>query len=152
MKTAVIILIAASLLPAIAMAATPEACALMTASEASTLAGQPVSLVPNSSGTMCRFHGAGGPGSVGVEIHVKVDADQATAHTEFPRWVTPFPTSAGPTVTAVNKLGDEAAILRNPIMSGVNFRRGAVLVKIGVHPGVDDAALKTAAAAVLGRL
>jgi hypothetical protein len=152
MKAALFVLIAFSSLPPISMATTPDACARMTAKEASNLAGQPVSVAPNSSGTMCRFHGAGGPGSLGVEIHVKVDADESTAHTEFPRWVTPFPTSAGPTVTVVNKLGDDAAILRNPIMSGVNFRRGSVLVKIGVHPGVDDAALKTAAAAVLSRL
>jgi hypothetical protein len=97
--------------------------------------------------------GAGGPGALGVEVHVKVLADAAAARAQFRKWVVPFPGSAGPTVTEVKNVGDEAAIVRNAIMSGVNFRRGAVLVKIGVHPTLSgDAALKAAASAVIGRL
>jgi hypothetical protein len=53
----------------------------------------------------------------------------------------------------VKNLGDEAAIIRSSIVSGVNFRRGAFLIKIGVHPPVpDDGALKAAASAALSRL
>jgi hypothetical protein len=153
MKPSGLILFAFGSLAANTLAATPDACALLTAKDASALAGQALTVVPNSGGSGCRYHGAGGPAALGVEIHIKVDADAATAHAEFARWVVPYPGAAGPTLTDVKSLGDEAAILRNAIMSGVNFRRGAILIKIGVHPPVtDDAALKAAASAVLGRL
>jgi hypothetical protein len=57
------------------------------------------------------------------------------------------------TRNSLKNLGDEAAIIRSAVMSGVNFRRGAVLVKIGVHPPTsDDASLRAAASAVVGRL
>ena len=54
----------------------------------------------------------------------------------------------------MKNVGDrEAAIVRNGIVSGVNFRREAVLVKIGVHPPLsDDAALNIAASAVVGHM
>lgn len=56
-------------------------------------------------------------------------------------------------MTDIKNLGDEAAIIRNAVMSGVNFRRGAILIKIGIRPPVsDDAPLKAAALAVIGRL
>jgi hypothetical protein len=153
MKNTLLILIAACCVTTAAAAATPDACSLFTAKDAAVLAGQAVSVVPGSSPTMCRYHGAGGPGSLGIEVHVKVLADAASAHAQFPTWVVPFPGSAGPTVTEVKNLGDEAAIVRNSIMSGVNFRRGAVLIKIGVHPPLSgDASLKVAASAVVGRL
>src|SRR5665213_118864 len=45
--------------------------------------------------------GAGGPGALGVEVHVKVLADAAAARAQFRKWVVPFPGSAGPTVTEV---------------------------------------------------
>jgi hypothetical protein len=148
-----IILLSLGFLPFISVAATPTACELLTAKDASTLAGQALSAVPNSAPTSCRYHGAGGPGALGVEIHVKVVSDAAAAHAQFPRWVVPYPGAAGPTVTDVKNVGDEAAIVRSAIMSGINFRRGAVLIKIGVHPPAnDDAVLKAAAAAVVGRL
>lgn len=139
--------------PWISVAASQEACALLTAKDASALAAQPLSVVPGSDPSMCRYHGAGGAGALGVEIHIKVLADAAAAHAQFPKWVVPFPGSAGPAVTDVKNLGDEAAIVRNAIMSGVNFRRGAILVKIGIHPPAsDDAGLKSAAFAVISRL
>lgn len=142
-----------ALTPFISIAATPDACGLLTAKDASALAGQALTAVPSSDPTMCRYHGAGGPGALGVEIHVKVLSDSAAAHAQFPKWVVPYPGAAGPIVTDVKNIGDEAAIVRNAIMSGVNFRRGAILVKIGVHPPAsDDSALKAAASAVIGRL
>jgi hypothetical protein len=57
-------------------------------------------------------------------------------------------------VNELKNVGDrEAAIVRNGIVSGVNFRREAVLVKIGVHPPLsDDAALNIAASAVVGHM
>jgi hypothetical protein len=135
------------------MAATPDACVLLTAKDASALAGQPLTMAANSSSTDCRYQSAGGPAALGVEIHVKTAADAAAAHAEFPRWVMPYKGAGGPAVTDVKNLGDEAAIRRSAIAAGADFRRGAVLVKIGVHPPVpDDAALKSAAATVLGRL
>jgi hypothetical protein len=69
------------------------------------------------------------------------------------KWVVSYAGVAEPTVTDVEDIADEAAILRNRVTSGVNFRKGAVLVKIGVHPPVtNDAALKAAASAIIGRL
>lgn len=151
-RNILLLVVAAGLAGSAALAGTPDACALLTAKEASALAGQPVSVAPNSGGINCRYYGAGGPGVLGVEIAVKVEADAASAHADFPRWVVPFPGSAGPAVTAL-QLGDEAAIVRGPVANGVHFRHGAVLVKIGAHPpGASDAALKAAASAVLGRL
>jgi hypothetical protein len=131
MSRSVLVLLSLVLMPFISPAAMPDACTLLTAKDAAALAGQPLTATPSSDPTMCRYHAAGGPGALGVEIHVKVVADAAAAHAQFPKWVVPFPGSAGPTVTEVKNLGDEAAIVRNSIMSGVNFRRGAVLVKIG---------------------
>jgi hypothetical protein len=136
-----------------AAAGAPDACTLLTAKDASALAGQTLSAAPNSGGINCRYYGAGGHAVLGVEIAVKSEPDSASAHAHFPRWVVPFPGSAGPAVSAVPQLGDEAAIVHGPVASGVNFRHGAMLVKIGVHPpGASDAALKAAASAVLGRL
>jgi hypothetical protein len=153
MIRASLIAVALTLIAVNALAAAPDACALLTAKDASALAGQPLTAAPNSGGINCRYYGAGGPGVLGVEIAVKVESDPAAAHADFPRWVVPFPGSAGPTVTNLPHLGDEAAIVHGPVSSGVHFRRGAVLVKIGVHPpGAADAALQAAAAAVLGRL
>jgi hypothetical protein len=148
-----VILFSLGFLPLISVAATPGACELLTAKDASTLAGQALSTVPSSDPTSCRYHGTVGPGALGVEIHVKVLSDAAAAHAQFPKWVVPYAGVAGPTVTDVKNVGDEAAIVRNAIMSGVNFRRGAVLVKIGVHPPAsNDAVLKAAAVTVVGRL
>jgi hypothetical protein len=147
------IILAGCCLPTITDAVTPDACSLLTAKDAAALAGQVLSVVPSSDPDMCRYHGPGGPGALGIEVHIKVMPDAAVAHAQFPRWVVPFPGSAGPAVTEVTNIGDEAAIVRNTIMSGVNFRRGAVLVKIGVHPPLSgDAALKAAASVVVGRL
>jgi len=148
-----VVLLSLGFVPWASIAAIPDACALLTAKDASTLAGQALSPVPNSDPLICRYHGAGGPGAPGVEVHVKVLSDVATAHAQFPKWVVPFPGAAGPTVTDVKNVADEAAIVKSAIMSGVNFRRGAILIKIGVHPPVtDDTSLKAAASAVIGRL
>lgn len=147
------ILLAACGAATVAGAATPDACSLLTAKDAALLTGQTLTAVASSDPTICRYRGPDGPGGLGVEVHVKVMADAAAAHAQFPRWVVPFPNSAAPAVTDVKNVGDEAAILRNEIMSGVNFRRGAVLVKIGVHPPLTgDAGLKVAATTVAGRL
>ena len=132
----------------------PDSCALLTAKDASAAVGQPLIVAPNSGGINCRYNGAGGPAVLGVEITVKVKSDAATAHADFPRWVLPVPVkgAGGPTITPVPNLGDEASIVRGPVVSGVHFRHGATLIKIGVHPPVADAALKTVAATVLSRL
>jgi hypothetical protein len=76
------IILALNSLPLISIAATPDACALLTAKDASGLAGQSVTAVPSSDPTMCRYHGAGG---LGVEIHVEVVSDAAAAHAQFPK-------------------------------------------------------------------
>ena len=152
MIRALIASVAAGWSLAAAASGAPDACALLTAIDASAVVGQPLTVAPHSGGINCHYNGAGGPAVLGVEITVRVDPDAATAHAHFPRWVLPIPGSAGPTVTPVPNLGDEASLVRGSVGSGVYFRHGAVLVKIGVHPPVADAALKTVAATVVGRL
>jgi len=131
----------------------PDACQLLTAQDASRLAGVPVTPSRHSAAFNCTYQGAGGPASNGVEITWREFADAAAAHAAFPRWVLPSPRpTPGLTTTPVSGIGDEATVVHNPITSGIFFRRGALLVKIGTHPPAADAALKTAARAVLGRL
>ena len=132
---------------------TPDACELLPAPDASRLAGTPVTVLHHSAAFNCAYQGAGGAASNGVEITWRAYPDAAAAHAAFPKWVLPVarPTP-GLTTTPVSGIGDEAKLMQNPITSGIYFRRGAVLVKIGTPPPAADAALKAAASAVLGRL
>jgi hypothetical protein len=137
----------------------PGACGLLTVNDATTLAGSPMSPAPNSDNQSfnCRYYGAGGPGTSGVEITTRAYADDETAHVAFPRWVTPFPgpTPAGMpqrTTTAISGVGSEATVARSDQIAGIYFRRGSVLVKIGSHPPPSDAALTVTAKAVISRM
>ncbi len=131
----------------------PDACKLLNAQDASKVAGVPVTAGPHSAAFNCAYHGTGGPAANGVEITWREHPDAAAAHAAFPRWVLPVarPTP-GLTTTQVSGIGDEATLVHNPITSGIYFRRGALLVKIGAHPPAADAALKAAASTVLSRL
>jgi len=124
----------------------PDACTLLSAKDASTLAGQPLTPAANASATDCRFDAAGGPGAGGVEIHIRVDASAAQAHADFPRWVMPVAMASMPQGVPLSGIGDEAATRQGPVASGIYIRKGATLVKIGVHPPVTDIARLTAAA------
>jgi len=134
---------------------TPAACTLVTAQEASTAAGAAVTLAPDVKVTSpnCEYYGAGGPAALAVAIAMHAYADDAAAHAAFPKWVLPYP---GPhptlTVTAQQHIGDEASITRSQVSSGIFFRRGSVLVKIGVHPPVGDAALIVLAKKAVSRM
>jgi hypothetical protein len=137
----------------------PGACLLLTATDATTLAGVSVTRSPHSSDASfnCVYNGAGGPASNSIEITTRTYADAASAHTAFPTWVTPYsgptpPDAPKRTVTAVPNLGDEATLTRWAEVAGIYFRRGAVLVKIGSRPPSTDAALTAAAKVVIGRL
>ncbi len=137
----------------------PGACLLLTVSDATTLAGSPMSPAPNSDDQSfnCRYYGPGGPGTSGVEITTRTYADDATAQAAFPKWVTPYsgPTPAGApqrSTTPIAGVGNEATAARSPQNAGIYFRRGSVLVKIGSYPPPSDAALTTAAKAVIGRM
>ena len=57
------------------------------------------------------------------------------------------------TITPETGIGDEASATHSgTVIDGIFFRHGAVLVKIGAHPPVSNAALQAAANTVLGRL
>jgi hypothetical protein len=152
MIRALFVIVASISALATAAPGSPDTCTLLTAKDASAMVGQSLTVAPNSGGINCRYTGAGGPAVLGVELTVRVDPDVATAHADFPKWVLPFKGSTGLTITSVPNLGDEATVVRGSIVSGVYFRHGATLMKIGVHPPVGDAALKTAATTVLSRL
>jgi hypothetical protein len=136
---------------------TLDACKLLTVQDATTLAGTPMTAGTGSGPIDCHYAGPGGPAVSGTEITVRVDADAGSAHSEFPRWVQPVPGNLpGFTVTPVANLADEASETHTDLgtthISGIFFRRGAVLVKIGSYPPASDAALRAAATVVLGRL
>jgi hypothetical protein len=135
----------------------PDACQLLTAQDAAKLAGFDVVRRANSGGISCRYGKVGEDLPIhGVEITVRQEANAGAAHADFPRWVIPFPpVPAGMTVTPVPSLGDEASITHAPPdvgVDGIYFRTGAVLVKIGAHPPVVDAALMAAASTVVARI
>ena len=138
--------------------ATIDACTLLTAADATALGGATMVAGTGSGGGDCHYEGPGGPAVSGVEIGVRVDADAATAHSEFPRWVQPVPGALPPgyTITPASGVGDEASethYVSGPSNSdGIFFRSGRVLVKIGAVPSADDAKLRAAAATVIGRL
>lgn len=133
---------------------TTDACTLLTAKDASTLAGATMTPEPSTGGTDCAYAGVGGPGVSGVEITIRVDGDAATAHSDFPRWVQPFPgTGPGFTNTPISGIGDEAAETHSgTVIAGIFFRHGTALIKIGTSPPASDTALRAAAMTVLSRL
>ena len=96
------------------MKQTIDPCTVLTAQEASKLAG----------GTLTKTEG-GGVGSLrclytagdnaGVQVTVKVEADAAAAENEFPDWVHPLQaTPKGLVESAVTGLGDEASQTAQP--------------------------------------
>lgn len=136
---------------------TPDACQLLSAQDASQLAGFAVSRAEHSGGINCRYNKPGGPMSFdGVEITVRQEGSSEAAHARFPRWVVPVPPlPKDMTVTPVTGVGDEATITHTPAavgISGIYFRRGSVLVKIGVHPPPSDAAMTAAGKIAVSRL
>ncbi|MGH8231019.1 MAG: hypothetical protein ACRESY_04285 [Steroidobacteraceae bacterium] len=136
-----------------AASALPDACQLLTAIEASTVAGVPLALGGHAGGGDCRYYGSGGAAANALEISVKVEADAASARANFSRWAAMAPGSTNPAVTPVDNVGDQASLTRSGTThSGICFRRGPVLVRIGVHPGVSDSALTAAAITVLSRM
>jgi len=132
---------------------TIDPCNLLTVAEASRLAGKAVTRSAGGGKGSVDCIYANGP-SVGAEVTVKVDKDAATAHAEFPNWVQPIPgVASGLKVSQIANLGNEAAETRNgKINAGIYVRKGATLVKIGVHPAATEAMLKAAARTALGRL
>ena len=132
---------------------TIDPCTLLTVAEASRLAGKAVTRsAGGGKGSLDCIYANGA--SVGAEVTVKVDKDAASAHAEFPAWVQPIPGIApGLNVTQISNLGNEAAETRKgKINAGIYVRKGATLVKIGVHPAATEALLKAAARTALGRL
>jgi len=134
-----------------------SACSLVTASEASTLAGSPVTNVPgDSSATSCGYGTKGGVmGPANVEITVGVFPDAATAKSEYRSWNAidpPLPPTE--TVISVTGVADQADITHTSPseLSAIDFRKGATIVRIGVGPPASDAALKTAALTAASRL
>jgi hypothetical protein len=133
----------------------PPACKLLTAQEASKLMGVPVAVNADDQARgdfNCRYNPS--PTSFdGVEITYRVFPDGNAAHAFFPRWVIPVPPKpADMIVTPVQGVGDEATITHGKIANSIHFRHGAVLVKMGTHPGASDTALVTAGKTMAGRL
>lgn len=149
----VLIILVATAGPAAWAATAPDACQLLTAIEASTVAGVPLTLGGRAGSGDCRYYGSGGAAANALEISVKVEADVASARANFARWAASAPGSRNLAVAPVDNVGDQASITRSGIdHSGICFRRGPVLVRIGVHPGVSDSALTAAAITALSRM
>jgi len=135
-----------------------DACTLLNPTDATALGGATMVVGTGSGGSDCHYAGPGGPAVSGVEIGVRVDADAATAHSDFPRWVQPIPGALPPgySITPITGVGDEASetkfVASTPTSDGIYFRSGRVLVKIGAIPSADDTKLRAAAATVIGRL
>lgn len=155
---------ASAIVATVVVSSIPDACQLLTVQEAAKLAGYPVSQSHDAHFPTlgsCVYNRVGekvdifkDPIPSGVEIHYSVFSDAAAAHGKFPHWGSAAGAPAT-TVIPVPNLGDEAFITHGPSnaeISGVQFRHNAVLLSIGVHPPVSDAALKAAAATMLSRL
>jgi len=137
----------------------PNACLLLSAQDAATLAGFPVTRDPHDEGSGgCLYNrtGASDLSSDAVEVTVKAYANGPTAHAAFPGWVNPFPKPNPIMVyTPLSGVGDEATLIHvkpGPGIAAINFRSGAVLVKVGVFPPVSDSALSVAAKTIISRL
>lgn len=137
----------------------PSACALLTAQDAATLAGFPVTQDSSdvSSGS-CIYKHTGTPALNPdvVEVTVRTYPNAASAHAGWPTWVSPFP-KPNPNIAKIplSGIGDEAVLIHitpSPAVAAIRFRSGAVLVKVGVYPPVSDSALTTAARAMISRL
>ena len=138
--------------------ATPPACKLLTAQEASKMMGG-MALVVNPddaarSDFSCRYNPD--PNAyTGVEINYRSFASRQAAHSYFPRWVIPVPPApADMGIHPAPGVGDTAVIVSGKIAKSIYFQHGAVLVKMGTSPpGVaTDDALVVAAKAMLGRM
>ena len=135
-----------------------DACTLLTSADATALGGATMVAGEGSGGSDCHYAGPGGAAVSGVEIGVRVEADAATAHADFPRWVQPVAGALPPgySITPTSGVGDEASethfTASTPGTDGIYFRSGRVLVKIGAVPSASDAKLKAAAATVIGKL
>jgi hypothetical protein len=149
----VLMILIATTCPAAWAATAPDACLLLTAIEASTVAGVPLTLGERAGSGDCRYYGSGGAAANSLEISVKLEADAASARASFARWAAPVPGSRDPAAAPLDNIGDQASITRSGTAhSGICFRRGPVLVRIGVHPGVSDSALTAAAITALSRM
>ena len=134
---------------------TLDPCALMTAADAAKLTGG-VKMTRSSGGgvgsLLCVYSGGK---TTGAEITVRIDANAADAHTDFPTFVEPIPggEAKGLTKTAVTGIGQEAVQTRNlDVNAAIFVRRGNALVKLGAYPPPSLAALKAAAKTALSRI
>lgn len=149
-------------LPIEVEAQTLNACKLMSAAEASRLAGQPMSpkrQEANTTFATCVYEGAMQDPTDIPPNHVEISygswPDVATAHTRFQNRVQPAGRPMqNTTVTPVANLGDEAAIKRTPSskINSIDVRKGTRVVSFGVKPIVGDSALEAAARTALSRL
>ncbi|HWS47816.1 MAG TPA: hypothetical protein VN636_18285 [Acidimicrobiia bacterium] len=130
-----------------------DACTLLTAQDASRLTR--VAMVrqpPDTSGPGLCQYAASTNAATTVQIEGKVDPDGATAQAEYPTWMQAIVSGPGFTVTPVSGFADGATIVHSAGFDAIAFRRGPVLVKIGVDPATSPAALRFAAATALARL
>ena len=130
-----------------------DTCRLMTAGDASLLLGHPVTHgTPGSAkaGT-CKFVAAD-DASTNAEIEGKIDFSPASAQAEYPTWVQSIVNAPGFATVPLSGFADEATVVHSSAFDAILFRRGKVLVRIGVSPQASDDALRAVATAVLGRL
>jgi hypothetical protein len=134
----------------------PQPCTLLTQQDASTLMGFPVALDAEltEKGSCAYNTPAAGPLELpkGVELHLIEMPSASAAHARYPSFLSAARTV---TVTPAPGVGDEANYRRSPASVDINsivFRKGAVLISIGTHPIVSDAALKIAANKMITRL
>jgi hypothetical protein len=141
------------------VSANPDACKLLSLSDATAIIGPPLTQKPPQSSAAfatCIYQQTGAPlGSLPphVEIHYWVLSDVPTAQAKFQKVVHPGP-MAGTTITTVTGLGDEADVKRTVVsnVNSIEFRSGTAVVTIGVSPVVSDSALISAGRKALNRL
>jgi hypothetical protein len=137
----------------------PDACKLLSLSDALAVIGPPLDLKHHESNGTFSTCVYSRPNQdplnfpEHVEVHYYLMADAAAAQAKFQRVVHPGP-MAGTTITPVQHLGDEADIKRTPNYktNSIEFRRGVAIVTIGVGPLVSDSVLKAAAATAASHL
>jgi len=133
------------------------ACQLLTAQDASTLAGSPRTAqeAPGYDGCLWKSPTWDVMKPDAVEITVKELANASAAHTYFPTWIVPLPPKpATMTLIPVTDVGDEATIVHSSRtgIASIYFRKSDIVVKIGTYPAAADSALKVAARAVVARI